>query len=133
MKVFDYAFYKLYQGFKNFIDRDSKFNGTYGFVALSCMSLFLFFNQLSIVEILKKMETGTRFFDTIHIGPLYYLALCLLLFGRYFNTPRNKKIIQKYDVIDRFQRENSSSYLWIYIAISVALFLFSLYFRRGYQ
>ena len=132
MRVFDYAFYKFYQGFRNFRNQDLKRTAIYGFLALACMVTLLFFNLLSIVNILKKMETGLRFFKAFHIGPLYYLAICLLVFGKYFNRSKNKKILQRYEIIDRFQREKSASTLWIYIGLSVALFLFSVYFRRGY-
>lgn len=132
MRVLDYAFYKFYQGFKNLINQDSKHTGLYGFAALACMCFFLYFNLLSMVNILKKMETGTEFFKTFHIGPLYYLAICFLLIARYFSKDHNKKTIQKFATIDRYQREKSSSNLWIYIGLSLALFLFSVYFRHGY-
>ncbi len=132
MKVFDYLFYKWYQGFKDFTKQYQKQRGIEGMAALGCMSLFFFFNLVSIVKILKKLEIGVDFMESFRIGPIYYFVLCLLLFARYYQKSRYKKVIQKYEIIDAPKNERTTMIFLIYIGLSFALFFFSIFFRLGY-
>ena len=91
-----------------------------------------FSNLVSIVGILKKLDIGTGFIEAFHIGPIWYLALCLLLFARYYQKSRYKKVIQKYEIIDKDKNERTTAFFLIYIALSFALFFFSIFFRLGY-
>jgi hypothetical protein len=129
MKLFDYLFYKWYVGFKDFTKLYKRSKGIEGFSALTCMALFFFFNLVSIVSILKSLEIGTDFFQTFHIGPLYYIALCLLLFLRYYKKSNYRRIILKYEVIDEKQSSRTSAFFLSYITLSFLLFFFSIYLR----